>query len=218
MAELHHTELLPDPLPREPLQLAAVWLAQACERRAQPNPDAMVLASANAVGQPSARVVLCKGIVVTPGYVRFVSNYESRKGHELELNPRAALVMHWDHAHRQVRIEGRVLRASAADSDAYFAARGRGSQIGAWASAQSQPLNSREALQAAIDAQSKRFVDTSPIPRPPWWGMYHLWVEAVELWSEGDARNHDRARWQRDLQPDITQCSVGPWHAIRLQP
>jgi pyridoxamine 5'-phosphate oxidase len=218
MASCANGELLPDPLPREPLQLAADWLAQAHERRAQPNPDAMVLATVSAFGQPTARVVLCKGIIVVPGYLRFVSNYDSRKGGELAANPRAAVVMHWDHAHRQLRVEGRVATAPAADSDTYFAARDRDSQIGAWASAQSQPLASRAALLAAIAAQTRRFTDVIAIPRPPYWGMYHLWAETVELWSEGAARVHDRARWTRTLQPTGTGFDTGAWSVTRLQP
>jgi pyridoxamine 5'-phosphate oxidase len=180
----------------------------------------MVLATVDARLQPSARVVLCKQIVIAPGYVCFVSNYDSRKGHELAANPRAALVLHWDHAHRQVRIEGRVVAAPAADSDAYFARRDRDSQIGAWASAQSQVLNSREALGAALQSQRERFAAEAQIPRPPYWGMYHLWAEAVELWSEGSARIHDRARWRRELEPDDPQQGFrcGPWSATRLQP
>jgi pyridoxamine 5'-phosphate oxidase len=218
MGKVDHDELLPEPLPREPLQLAAHWLAQAQERRAQPNPDAMVLATVSAFGQPAARVVLCKGIVVTPGYLRFVSNYDSRKGSELAANPRAALTMHWDHAHRQLRVEGRVVAAPAADSDSYFAARDRDSQIGAWASAQSQPLASRAALLASIEAQTQRFAAVAAIPRPPFWGMYHLWAESVELWSEGAARVHDRARWTRSLQPAGQGFDTGTWSATRLQP
>lgn len=213
------TELLPETLPREPLQLAIDWLAEARVARAQPNPDSMVLATVNAQGQPAARIVLCKGILVIPGYVRFVSNYQSRKGRELAANARAALVMHWDHSHRQVRIEGRVLVAPPAQSDAYFAGRDRGSQIGAWASAQSQPLGSREALTAALERTAERFSGVASVPRPPYWGMYHLWAEAVELWTEGAARIHDRARWHRELRPDAQSGFIpGPWSATRLQP
>ena len=107
MAAMLPTEFLPEPLPREPLSLAAAWLAEATRRADQPNPNAMVLATASGDGQPSARVVLCKEIIPAPGFVCFYTNYRSRKGRELESNPRAALVMHWDHLHRQVRIDGR---------------------------------------------------------------------------------------------------------------
>ena len=116
-----YNDLLPDPLPTEPMALAGAWLATALAARQQPNPDAMVLATAPATGQPSARMVLCKELDAELGRVSFVTNYDSRKGRELEENARAALVFHWDHAHRQIRIEGIVVKAPAAESDAYFA-------------------------------------------------------------------------------------------------
>jgi len=112
-----HQELLPEPLPAEPLVLVAAWLAEATRQAVQPNPNAMVLATADQHAQPSARVVLCKEIRPQPGYLTFFSNYESRKGIELAANPRAALVMHWDKLRRQVRIEGPVIPTSAAERD-----------------------------------------------------------------------------------------------------
>ena len=217
-------DVLPEPLPADPLLLAADWLADACRRKEQPNPNAMVLATVSASGQPSARVVLCKDIVANPGYVHFVSNYHSRKGRELAANPRAALVFHWDHRHRQLRIEGVMRQSSAAESDAYFAARARASQLGAHASAQSEAIASRAALIAKLDAVTRQFGDTAvpgapDIPRPAHWGGYLLWATAVELWVEGDARIHDRARWTRDLHVDAAgQPQPGTWHSTRLQP
>ena len=152
-----YNDLLPDPLPTEPMALASAWLATALAARQQPNPDAMVLATASTSGQPSARIVLCKDFDIEQGRVSFVTNYDSRKGRELEQNPRAALVFHWDHAHRQVRFEGIVVKAPAAESDAYFASRNWQRRIGAWASAQSQPLRSREQLNQAVRAAAERF-------------------------------------------------------------
>jgi pyridoxamine 5'-phosphate oxidase len=145
-------DLLPDPLPAEPMALASAWLATALAARQQPNPDAMILATATADGRPSARVVLAKEFDVERGRVSFVSNYDSRKGRELAENARAALVFHWDHAHRQIRMEGVVVKAPASESDEYFASRNWQRRIGAWASAQSQPLRSREQLNAAVRA------------------------------------------------------------------
>jgi pyridoxamine 5'-phosphate oxidase len=113
-----YNDLLPDPLPTEPMALAGAWLATALAARQQPNPDAMVLATATADGQPSARIVLCKELDPEYGRVSFVTNYDSRKGREIGQNARAALVFHWDHAHRQVRIEGVVVKAPATESDA----------------------------------------------------------------------------------------------------
>ncbi|MET0281762.1 MAG: pyridoxamine 5'-phosphate oxidase [Steroidobacteraceae bacterium] len=208
---------LPDPLPAEPLQLAAAWLAEATRRAEQPNPNAMVLATCGLDGRPSARVVLCKEIEPNGGSVRFVSNYDSRKGRELAANPRAALVFHWDHLHRQVRMEGMVEKASVADSDSYFAARARASQLGAHASRQSEPVGSPASLQAQLDATIARFPGV--VPRPPHWGGYVFWVESVELWVEASARLHDRARWTRELSVSCSAKPVaGPWSATRLQP
>jgi pyridoxamine 5'-phosphate oxidase len=210
---------LPDTLPADPMPLVADWLAQAIRRKDQPNPNAMVLATCDAQARPAARVVLAKSVDVDTGTVRFVTNYESRKGRELENNPRAALVMHWDHLHRQVRIEGYVRRAAAADSDAYFASRARTSQLGAHASAQSRPVASRDALQAQLDAVIMRYPQGTTVPRPVHWGGFVLWADVVELWLEGNARLHDRAQWRRTLMvTDPVIRAATPWSGTRLQP
>ena len=169
-----YNDLLPDPLPAEPMALASAWLATALAARQQPNPDAMVLATATASGHPSARVVLCKEFDVELGRVSFVTNYDSRKGRELAENARAALVFHWDHAHRQIRVEGVVLKAPDAESDEYFLSRNWQRRIGAWASAQSQPLRSaansstlRYARPRSASARPNRRCRTSTSHRPP---------------------------------------------------
>jgi pyridoxamine 5'-phosphate oxidase len=226
-----HTELLPETLPGDPLPILESWMAAAWQRRLQPNPNAMVLATSDPAGGLSARVVLCKKIVPHPGYLLFYTNYRSPKGRQLEQNPRAAAVIHWDALHRQVRIEGPVVQASAADSDAYFASRPWQSRLGAWASVQSEPVASREHLKQAMLAMAKRFGTPPPghrsteddaevvIPRPPHGGGYELWVEKLELWVEGEARIHDRARWTRTLRPGAGgSFDPGPWTALRLQP
>jgi pyridoxamine 5'-phosphate oxidase len=225
------TELLPDPLPAEPLQVAQDWLEVAWKKAFTPNPNAMTLATSTGDGRPSARIVLCKDIVPRPGYVVFYTNYRSRKGHELGDNPRAAAVLHWDALHRQVRIEGIVDYAPAADSDRYFASRALQSRVGAWASAQSQPIASRADLLGAVAGAARRFgipvslteIDAGPsnadVPRPPHWGGYRLWADAVELWVEGAARIHDRARWSRTLTKRADGgVDAGPWSVTRLQP
>ncbi len=163
---MRHTELLPEPLPPEPLVILNRWMAEAWQHRQQPNPNAMVLATATADGRPSARVVLCKEVVPLPGYLVFYTNYLSRKGRQLAENPRAAAVIHWDTLHRQVRIEGPVLQAPAADSDAYFASRPWPSRVGAWASAQSEPVASREALLESRRGGCGTVRDAAP--RPGW--------------------------------------------------
>jgi len=150
------TETLPDPLPANPLKLVADWLAQARSEAAQPNPNSMVLATVDGRGQPSARVVLCKDIAAEAGFIAFYTNYLSRKGRELEANPRAAIVFHWDNQRRQVRAEGRVARLSDAESDAYFSSRPWQSRLGAWASRQSEPVDSRDALARAIATAAER--------------------------------------------------------------
>lgn len=226
-----HKEHLPDPLPAEPLTLVADWLSQARSANVQPNPNAMVLATVDAAGAPSARVVLCKEIRADAGYLTFFTNYRSRKGTELAANARAAVVMYWDALHRQVRLEGRVTATTAAESDAYFASRAWQSRIGAWASTQSAPIGSRAELIRASDAAARRFGAPAPsasddaapdpgvvIPRPPHWGGYHLWVDAAELWVEGAARLHDRARWTRTLTAADGGFTAGGWSATRLQP
>src|SRR5579864_6895140 len=207
-----HTELLPDPLPAEPLAVVDAWLRDAWAARTQPNPNAMVLATSTPDGRPSARVVLCKELVLRPGYLVFYTNYLSVKGRQLKDNPRASALMHWDALHRQVRIEGPITRGPPKDSDAYFASRPWQSRLSAWASAQSEPVASRAALLEAVTEAARRFGAATPgspgaddslkvtVPRPPHWGGYRLWADTVELWVEGAARIHDRARWQRSLR------------------
>ncbi len=223
---------LPDPLPADPMPLAAAWLKEAWEKRVQPNPDAMVIATVDGNGNPSARVVLCKGIVAEPGFLLFYTNYRSRKGQEIAAQPRGAAVLFWDTLNRQARIEGPIVKAPREDSDAYFATRPWQRRVGAWASQQSQPIESRAALIEAVKQAGARFGITpaqleSPgdigqpvqIPRPPHWGGYQLWAEAVELWVQGDYRIHDRARWTRKLERiDQSHFAGGNWSAARLQP
>jgi pyridoxamine 5'-phosphate oxidase len=224
------SETLPEPLPANPLEIAAQWLAQAQRDAAQPNPDAMVLATVDSRGHPSARVVLCKEIAAQEGCLLFYTNYRSRKGSELQNNPRAAIVFHWDHLHRQVRAEGRVELLSGPENDAYFRTRTWQKQVGAWASRQSEPVESRAALAAAVAREARRFGipyggpgSAEPdhisveVPRPPNWGGYRLNIDAVELWVEGEYRIHDRARWTRSL-PESRSSGAISWSATRLQP
>ncbi len=226
-----HTELLPEPLPADPLPVLERWMAEAWEHGHQPNPNAMVLATAGRNEDLSARVVLCKKIVPQPGYLVFYTNYLSRKGRQLAEYPRAAAVIHWDPLHRQVRIEGPVVQGPAADSDAYFASRPWQNRLGAWASVQSEPVASRQHLKEAVLAMAERFGTPPParasseadfdvpVPRPPHWGGYQLWIESIELWVEGEGRIHDRGRWTRSLpRQDGGPFKPGPWSATRLQP
>lgn len=219
-----HSELLPAALPDNPLPIFGSWFREAWDKRVQPNPDAMVLATADAEGQPSARVVLCKRVELESGYIVFFTNYQSRKGRELIAHPRAAVVFHWDALHRQVRIEGRVVQSPAHESDEYFASRALESRIGAWASEQSAPLASRELLTEKVRATASRFgiesgAKEGQVPRPPHWGGFRLWIEAIELWCEGANRVHDRAVWKRTLVPrDEISFTPSEWRGTRLYP
>jgi pyridoxamine 5'-phosphate oxidase len=208
---------LPATLPADPMPLFEEWFAQARAQGAQRNPDSMVLATSAPDGRPSARVVLLKRLVADPGYVVFYTNYESQKGREITQNPRVAAVLHWDAQGRQVRLEGRIVTSPAAESDEYFATRALDSRIGAWASLQSEPLSSRGALMKRVAEQAARF--GTRVPRPPHWGGYRLWPDAVELWHEGAFRVHDRARWTRSLMANGEAGFIaGAWAATRLYP
>jgi pyridoxamine 5'-phosphate oxidase len=216
-------DFLPEPLPASPLVLFERWFREARELRTQPNPDAMVLASASEAGKPSARVVLCKRIDTAAGFIVFFTNYQSRKSRELLCNPHAAAVFHWDSLHRQARVEGQIEQSPSEESDEYFASRALDSRIGAWASDQSQPLASRAALAEQVRQTGLRFgiepgASTAIVPRPPHWGGFRLWLSSVELWMEGPNRIHDRAVWTRTLEPGVRGFAGGPWLSTRLNP
>jgi len=189
----------------DPLEVLNAWYEDAVGG-GESMPDAMTLATATREAAPSARIVLFKGI--KRGGIFFVTNYQSRKAIELEQNPRAALVMHFPLLLRQVRVEGRVERASATESDEYFASRPRASQLSAWVSAQSQPLVSRAQLLNESQATDARFAG-APIPRPEFWGGYLVFPEIVELWLGRPDRLHDRFLYRRD---------AGSWSVERLAP
>ena len=219
-------QTLPEPLPADPFPTLAAWLDEARQRKTQPNPNAFALATADAAGTPAVRVVLCKGLNAEPqgGYFVFYTNYHSAKSRQLDANPRAAAVMHWDHLGRQVRIEGPVVKSPIEESDAYFASRPLDSKLGAWASDQSQPIASRDELLDRVVEMLARFnvslddPEAADVPRPPHWGGYRLWAEHVELWVHGPGRVHDRARWSRKLVPVEGGFTPDAWSSTRLQP
>ena len=232
MTNIYLSQHLPGELPRDPMHWAFAWLQHATRQAVQRNPNAMTLSTVDAAAKPSSRVVLCKSFVADPGYVVLYTNYRSRKAADIETNPAVAIMFHWDALGRQVRIEGPAVRSPQNESDAYFASRYWGSQLGAWASDQSQAINSRAALMRQLrdrardlgvsvsdDLQSLT-EDTQPtIPRPEHWGGYRVWAEAVELWIEGADRIHERARWTRKLRQESDHSFNGDtWRGERLQP
>jgi len=157
-------------------------------------PDAMALATASPDGMPSVRIVLLKGI--DDRGLRFFTNYGSRKGRELDANPRAAVTFYWQPLQRAARLEGSVEKLTAEESDAYFASRPRGAQVGAWASAQGTVLRDRGQLEERVREVEQRFPDA--VPRPDYWGGFRLRPDAVELWQGRPDRLHDRLRFRRD--------------------
>src|SRR5256885_8186796 len=177
----------------DPLELFDQWLAEA--RASEPNdPEAMSLATADAEGRPSVRIVLLKGHG-PEGFV-FYTNQRSRKGEELAANPRAALLFHWKSLRRQLRIEGQVSLVSDAEADTYFASRSRDSQLGAWASDQSRPLAHRSDFEARYEAMRTKF-EGLDVPRPPHWGGFRVTPQTIEFWSDRPHRLHERRLFTR---------------------
>jgi pyridoxamine 5'-phosphate oxidase len=176
-----------------PFQLFDAWFAEA--RASEPNdPEAMALATVDADGRPSVRMVLLKGHG-PDGFV-FYTNEQSAKGEELAANPRAALLFHWKSLRRQVGIEGSVERVSNEQADAYFASRARDSQLGAWASDQSRPLESREMFEQRFEEVKRRF-EGQDVPRPTYWGGYRVTPERIEFWTDRPYRLHERRLFVR---------------------
>ena len=193
----------------DPVEQFHRWLADAVAA-GLPEPNAMVLATADADGQPSARTVLLKGVDAR-GFVWF-TNYRSRKGRDLAANPRAALLFAWVGIERQVGVTGPVERVDPEESAAYFAQRPHGAQLGAWASEQSEVIPSRGWLEERVAAVAARYPEGRAVPMPPHWGGLRLVPESVEFWQGRTSRLHDRLRYRRD------PGAASGWTLARLSP
>jgi pyridoxamine 5'-phosphate oxidase len=191
----------------EPLRLFAAWFEEAAKSEPR-DPTAMSLATVDADGRPNVRMVLMKGFD-EHGFV-FYTNVESQKGRELDAQHEGALLFHWKSLNRQVRLRGPVERVEDADADAYFSTRPRLAQIGAWASKQSAPLESRHAFEKAIALMTAKFA-LGTIPRPPNWTGYRLQPRSIEFWHDRPFRLHDRIEFRRE-------APGRPWHKTRLYP
>ena len=191
----------------DPFALFELWLAEAAASEIN-DPEAMALATVDAHGLPDARMVLCKG--ADPRGLVFYSNVESAKGNELKGQPKAAGLFHWKSLRRQARFRGAVAELTGPESDAYFATRARGSQIGAWASQQSRPLASRAALEAAVETYERRF-GGGAVARPDYWRGYRLEPVEIEFWRDRPSRLHERLQFKR-INPG------SPWEKRLLYP
>jgi pyridoxamine 5'-phosphate oxidase len=195
----------------DPVALFRQWLAQAQESEIN-DAEAFCLATSDARGMPSARMVLLKDIDARG--IKFHTNADSRKGRDMEENPHAALCMHWKSTRKQIRAEGKIMRVSAEESDAYFSSRPRARQIGAWASRQSRPYEKQDDLFRAVQAVEERFSGEDNIPRPPQWIGYRLVPERIEFWTGHEDRLHTRFEYIRSGQEN----DAAAWDAHWLYP
>ena len=204
-------------------------MKEAENKKTQPHPNAITIASADISGKPSARVLLIKDLSLKEGYIVFHTHYGSRKSLEFIDNPWAAGVIHWDHLSRQIRFEGLITKSPDDESDAYFATRDWRSQLNAWTSEQSQPISDYKQLLDRANRQAKKMNlpkldSTGPdkdfsVQRPPFWGGFRMWFCSIEFWIARSARFHERILYKRSLKKDDDGGPVtGPWRHQKLQP
>lgn len=205
--EYRRSKLEDADLPGNPLELFEAWLQEAFEEDL-PEPTAMTLSTVNGEGRVSSRIILLKGF--DNGGFQFYTNYNSQKGRDLAENNHAAASFFWPELERQIRIEGRVEKVPAKDSDLYHAARPRNNQLGAWASDQSAPVSDRDTLEGRFEAVKQAYKDHEIIPRPKYWGGYRLRPDKIEFWQGRESRLHDRIEYRL--------MSSGQWSAQRLNP
>lgn len=198
--------LAEESLPLEPFPLFSQWLEEAIQAQ-QLEPNAFALATSDASGRPHVRIVLLKGL--EPPYLHFYTNYQSAKGQEIAAQPWVAGCFWWDKLERQVRFEGLAEPLPASLSEAYFQSRPYESQLGAYASPQSQPIPNRAYLEARFKAARTLYPPPGPLPRPPYWGGYRIRVHKIEFWQGRPSRLHDRI---------VYQNTPNGWHRMRLAP
>jgi len=220
-------KMLSQSMTKNPILLLQSWLNEAMELDLQPNTDSMAIATSNSQGLPNVRMVLCKEINTEEGYVVFYTNYNSVKSMEIKENPKCSALFHWDKLGYQIRMRGEILQSPDDENDVYFASRHLGSQVGAWASNQSNPVEDRKALDDQYGKILDRFNLTSEsitqneqeIPRPPHWGGYRLWIEEIEFWLNQKDRLHDRLHFRRALTISNEGIKTEKnWTVKRLQP
>ena len=205
---------LPESLPANPLPLVERWLADAAAVARVPT--AMALATVDPAGRPSVRMVISRGFDTEHGWLVFYTDQSSPKAHALAFHARAAVVFHWEMLERQIRVEGPVVDAPDAQTDAYWRSRPLDARVAAIATDQSRPIASRAALLAKVEAARQEAGDDPP--RPARWRGYRIWADTIELWVGQPARVHDRAVWTRSLARADGAFTGGPWRSTRLEP
>ena len=210
-----------------PMEVLKNWIKEVSDDKKQHNPNCFSIATTDQEGASNVRMVLCKEINITDGYIVFYTNYNSNKASELDFQSECSGVFHWDNYGYQVRFKGYAIKSPKNESDDYFYSRSLGSQVSAWASDQSKCISDREELNKQFDAVLKKFsieknqisANDKKLPRPPFWGGYRIWIHQLEIWLNQHDRFHDRILFQRNLSFKNDQyITTQDWRKKRLQP